>query len=76
MQFFFFKNCTHILTRTQRKKFEDIFLVRIASKGNLLKRYGMLPLYSDMIFLSHLQNRSRKIVVFSKTLNLFFAIET
>ena len=24
---FFFRNCTHILTRTQGKKFEDMFLV-------------------------------------------------
>ena len=28
---FFFRNCTHILTRTQGKKFEDMFLVKIAS---------------------------------------------
>ena len=31
----FFRNCTHILTRTQAKKFEDMFLVKIASKGTL-----------------------------------------
>ena len=30
---FFFRNCTHILTRTQGKKFEDMFLIKIASKG-------------------------------------------
>ena len=29
----FFRNCTHILTRTQGEKFEDMFLVKIASKG-------------------------------------------
>ena len=29
----FFRNCTHILTRTQGKKFEDMFLVKIANKG-------------------------------------------
>ena len=30
---FFFRNCTHILTRTQGEKFEDTFLVKTASKG-------------------------------------------
>ena len=30
---FFFWNSTHILTRTQGETFEDIFLVKIASKG-------------------------------------------
>ena len=34
---FFFRNCTHILTRTQGKKFEDMFLVKIASKRTSLK---------------------------------------
>ena len=34
---FFFRNCSHILTRTQGKKFEDMFLVKIASKGTSLK---------------------------------------
>ena len=33
---FFFRNCTHILTRTQREKFEDMFLVKIASKETSL----------------------------------------
>ena len=28
-----FKNSTHILTRTQGEKFEDMFLVKIANKG-------------------------------------------
>ena len=32
----FFRNCTHILTRTQGKKFEDMFLVKIASKRTSL----------------------------------------
>ena len=32
----FFKNCTHILTRTQGEKFEDMFLAKIASKGTSL----------------------------------------
>ena len=34
---FFFRNCTHILTRTQGKTFEDMFLVKIASQGTSLK---------------------------------------
>ena len=33
---FFLRNCTHILTRTQGKKFEDMFLVKIASKETSL----------------------------------------
>ena len=33
----FFRNCTQILTRIQRKKFEDMFLVKIASKGTSLR---------------------------------------
>ena len=32
----FFRNCTHILTGTQGKKFEVMFLVKIASKGTSL----------------------------------------
>ena len=32
----FFRNCTHILTRTQGEKFEDMFLVKIASRGTSL----------------------------------------
>ena len=32
----FFRNCTHILTRTQGEKFEDMFLIKIASKGTSL----------------------------------------
>ena len=35
MQFFFW-NCTHMLTRTQGKTFEGMFLVKIASKGTSL----------------------------------------
>ena len=30
---FFFRNCTHILTRTQEKKLEDMFFVKITSEG-------------------------------------------
>ena len=33
---FFFRNCTHILTRTQGKKFEDVSRQNSKS-GNLLK---------------------------------------
>ena len=37
----FFRNCTHILTRTQEEKFEDMFLVKIASKGtSLSEKWG------------------------------------
>ena len=28
----FFSNCTHLLTRTQEKTFEDVFLIKIANK--------------------------------------------
>ena len=34
---FFFRNCTHILTGTQGKTFEDMFLVKIANEGTSLK---------------------------------------
>ena len=36
----YFRNCTHILKRTQRKKFEDMFLVKIANKGTSLTLFG------------------------------------
>ena len=40
----FFRNCTHILTRTPGKKFEDMFLVKIASKGTSLRQIpGLKP---------------------------------
>ena len=38
--FFFLRNCTHILARTQEEKFEDMFLVKIASKRTSLKKKG------------------------------------
>ena len=44
---FFFRNCTHILTRTQAKKFEDTFLVKIASKGTSLNQFK--PILSLLI---------------------------
>ena len=34
---FVFRTCTHILTRIQGEKFENMFLVKIASKGTSLK---------------------------------------
>ena len=34
---FLFKNFTHILKRTQLKKFEDLFLVKLANKGTSLR---------------------------------------
>ena len=42
---FFFINCTHLLTRTQGEKFEDMFLVKIASKGTSLIK-DFLDLYN------------------------------
>ena len=44
----FFRNCTQLLTRTQWKKFEDMFLIRIANKGTSLKddQFGLLSLVS------------------------------
>ena len=36
---FFFRNCTRLLTRTQGKKFEVTFLVKIASKGTSLSEF-------------------------------------
>ena len=33
----FFRNRTHVLTRTQRKVFEDMFLVKIANKGTSVR---------------------------------------
>ena len=34
---FFSRNCTHILTRTQGKKFEYMFFVKIVSNGASLR---------------------------------------
>ena len=39
---FFFRNCSHILTRIQGQKFEDMFLVKIASKGTSLRNFTAL----------------------------------
>ena len=43
---FFFRNCTHILTRTQAKKF-DTFLIKMASKGTSLNQFK--PILSLLI---------------------------
>ena len=38
----FYRNSTYILTRTQAKKFEDIFLIKIASTGTSLNHILIL----------------------------------
>ena len=38
----FCRNCTHILTITHEKKFEDMFLVKIASTGTSLREPHIL----------------------------------
>ena len=47
---FFFRNCTHILTRTPEEKFEDMFLVKIASKGTSLTLKSPLKVNSPLEF--------------------------
>ena len=46
---FFFRNCTHILTRTQGKKYEDMFLVKIASKGTFLRSVGLIDVFVQLL---------------------------
>ena len=46
----FFRNCSHILTRTQGKKFEDMFLVKIASKGTSLSSSFLEVHVSSFLF--------------------------
>ena len=48
---FFFRNCTHILTRTQGEKFEDMFLVKIASKGTSLRLKSPLKVNRPLEFI-------------------------
>ena len=48
-----FRNCSHILTRTQGEKFGDIFLVKIVSKGtsltlNIMRRHGKNTVRKDL----------------------------
>ena len=45
---FFSRNCTHILTRTQGKKFEYMFLAKIASEGTSLNAI----LLTEIIYVS------------------------
>ena len=45
----FFRNCTHILTRTQAKKFEEMFLVKIASKGASLMVLLLIVMFSSRV---------------------------
>ena len=69
MQFFFQE--LYLLTRTQREKFQDMFLVKIASKGTSLKRshsknvglesHGKVLLYVFSMFsLRHVHSRPFK----------------
>ena len=44
----FFRNHTHILTRTQGKKLEDMFLVKIASKGTSLNSDLVIADYDNV----------------------------
>ena len=44
----FYRNCTHILTRTQGEKFEHMFLVKIASKGTSLIMLMIISLFCDL----------------------------
>ena len=47
-------NCTPLLTGTQEKKFQDVFLVKIASKGTTLsygrELLGKISIKWDLIF--------------------------
>ena len=45
---FFFRNCTHILTRTHGEKFEDMFLVKTANKGTSLASTQTPQLFSAL----------------------------
>ena len=51
MQFFQGFFCTHILTRTQGKKFDDMFLVKIASKGTSLRLKSPLKVNRPLEFI-------------------------
>ena len=56
---FLFRNCTHILTRTQGEKFEDMFLVTTASKGTSL---SFISFMRFLVFLFLYQNNNRKLI--------------
>ena len=60
----FFRNCTYILTKTQEERFEDMFLVKIASKRSSLRAFiGVEPLP----LLSEQNNTAPVIAVISVT---------
>ena len=46
---FSFRNCTHILTRTQGEKFVDMFLVKTASKGTCLSGENCLSFKVEVL---------------------------
>ena len=56
---FFFKNCTHILTRTYGDKFEDMFLVKIANKGTSLICFSYVRLSYLPWYVFHYQRQKR-----------------
>ena len=47
---FFYRNCIHILTRIQKKKFEDMFIVKIAEigKGRFWRSYDHFLSFPDL----------------------------
>ena len=61
---FFFRNCTHILTRIQGEKFEDMFLVKIASKGTSLRIKTFFSCLTEAVKVSS-QSRKSEFRVFS-----------
>ena len=46
---FFLRNCTHILTRTQGGKFDDMLLVKIASTVTPLRQFLSISEYTCVI---------------------------
>ena len=69
---FFFGNCSHILTRTQEEKFEDLFLVKIASKGTSV-RDVVQKIYTPATHFLHLNgHRTGHVTPYP----LIFTIET
>ena len=49
----FFKNCVHILTRTQSENFKDMFLVKIANKGTSLTQKRSISSNSTFLLLDY-----------------------
>ena len=58
----FFANCTHLLTRTQDKKFEDVFLAKIANTGTLL----IFSKFKSKFGLIHLQGVPKMLPTFKQ----------